>query len=798
MKQNLTLFAVLVMALAMPQNGFAYDFSAVAPSGQTLYYNINGTNVTVTYPGSASYSAWPSSFTKPAGTLVIPSSVTYSGTTYTVTSIGSSAFRACSNLTSVTLPNTITNIGSGSFQQCTNLPSITIPNAVTSIGSQAFYNCANLTTVNFNADSCINTSYGIFSGSTHLTSVTIGNTVKVIPNSLFSNCSGLTHITIPTSVVRINSEAFYLCTGLSTVQIPNTVTYIGTNAFYRVRNIAYYGTASGSPWGANTINGFVDGNFVYTDASKTILTGYYGTDTAITIPNTVSTIGDYAFWNCANLVSIVMSNNVISIGNYAFYGCRNLSSMTLSSSLGTIGNYAFCRCFSLSTINIPNSVYSLGEYAFSMCSGLETAYLGSSLSSISQDAFSDCWNLRFVSFPPYLSSIGYSAFRNCYHLASLTVPSSVTQIGMQAFEFVRNIIYNGPAEGDCYGDLCYWGARCLNGYLEDSVYYLNSTKHDLMSIHPDAKTIVVSDSTRQINNYAFYHTDVQRITISSSVTSIGNQVFDSCFLLRDIVCERQNPPIWQGPMFYDPYALDNIYDSIVLHVPCGALLGYAHSWHCFDSIVEPVASYSVSVVSADTNMGIVTPLLSPSCSSNQWVVLAQPNNGYFFSSWDDGNTTNPRYLIVNSDTSITAYFSINPPAPDTIQIHDTTIVVDTLVTFDTLYVTDTVNTRDTIYLPVYLHDTIFVHDTVIVYDTVYITGVENAEPLNAKIYARDGQIMVEGANGYTITLYDAVGRLLATKETLPSGEPCELGVAATGVYLVKVGPYPARRIVVKR
>lgn len=796
MKKKLTFSAILLLILAIPQSVFAYDFSAVSPSGHTLYYNINGTNVTVTYPGSTSY--WSSSFPKPTGALVIPSSVTYSGTAYTVTSIGSAVFAGCSGLTSVTLPNTITNIGDMSFHGCTNLSSITIPNAVTSIGSQAFYNCTNLTTVNFNADSCTNASSSIFGGSTHLTYVTIGNTVKVIPNYLFSNCSTLTHITIPTSVVRINNGAFYSCIGLSTVQIPNTVTYIGTNAFYRVRNIVYYGTASGSPWGANTRNGFVDGDFVYTDASRTILTGYDGTDTAITIPSTVTNIGDYAFWNCTNLVSIAMSNNVIGVGNYAFYGCRNLSSMTLPTSLGIIGNYAFSRCASLSTITIPNSVYSLGDYAFSMCSGLETAYLGSSLSSISQDAFSDCWNLRFVSFPPYLSTIGYSAFRNCYHLASLTVPSSVTQIGMQAFEFVRNIIYNGPAEGEYYGDLCYWGARCLNGYLEDSVYYLDSTKHDLMSIHPDAKTIVVSDSTREIRNYAFYHTDVQRIIISSSVTSIGDQVFDSCFLLRDIVCERQNPPVWHGPMFYDPYALDNIYDSIVLHVPCGALLGYANSWHCFDSIVEPVASYSVSVVSADTNMGIVTPLLSPSCSSNQWVVLAQPNNGYFFSSWDDGNTTNPRYLIVNSDTSITAYFSINPPTPDTIQIHDTTIVVDTLVTFDTLYVTDTVNTRDTIYLPVYLHDTIFVHDTVIVYDTVYITGVENAEPLNAKIYARDGQIMVEGANGYTITLYDAVGRQLATKETLPSGEPCELGVAATGVYLVKVGPYPARRIVVKR
>lgn len=797
MKQKLTFSAILLLILAIPQSVSAYDFSAVSPSGHTLYYNINGNNVTLTYPGSNI--SYPSPYTRPTGALVIPSTVINNSTTYTVTAIGSSAFNHCTGLTSVTLPATITSIGQNAFFQCSSLTSITIPNAVTNIAFQAFYNCSNLSSVIFNADSCTNISSLIFGGSTCLTNVTIGNTVKVIPNYLFSNCSTLTSIAIPNSVERIGQHAFYACTGLSSVQIPSTVMYIGNNAFYRVKNIVYYGSASGSPWGANTRNGFVDGDFVYSDASKSVLTAYYGTDTIITIPNTVSTIGDYAFGDNTNVVSVSLPNNVVSIGNYAFYGCRKLSAITFPSSLGLIGNYAFCRCTSLHSINIPNSVYSLGNSAFSLCTSLETVYFGTSLSTVSQEAFSDCWSLRFVSLPPYLSSIGDGAFRNCYKLASLVVPNNVSTIGMQAFEFVRNVIYNGTAVEDCYWDLCYWGARCRNGYYLDSVYYYDSTMRRLMSVHPEAKSIAVSDSTREIGNFAFYHTDVESIIFPSSVTYIGDQVFDSCFYLKNIQCERQVPPDWNGIRIFDP-AVTNNYDSVVLHVPCGSLMDYSHRWYCFNRIEEPSASYAILATSRDTNMGIVSTLLSPTCSSNQSVVLAQPNNGYYFSAWDDGNTDNPRYLIIDTDTSIVASFSAIPPAPDTVHVHDTTILIDTLIVTDTLYLTDTINTRDTIYLPVYLHDTLLieVHDTIIIHDTIYITGVDNAEPLEAKIYTHNGHIIVEGTQGYPVTLYDAVGRLLVTKETLPTGNPCELPVTTTGIYLVKIGPYPARRIVVKR
>ena len=119
-------FAVLMMAA---MQGWCYDFSAVAPSGQTLYYNIVNGGAMVTRPSATWWT-----YTKPTGALVIPGSVYYSGAVYNVTSIGNDAFSNCSGLTSVTIPNSVTSIGERAFSICSGLISITIPNSVTSIG----------------------------------------------------------------------------------------------------------------------------------------------------------------------------------------------------------------------------------------------------------------------------------------------------------------------------------------------------------------------------------------------------------------------------------------------------------------------------------------------------------------------------------------------------------------------------------------------------------------------------------------------------------------------------------------
>ena len=362
MKQRLTLFVVLMMALVVPQSMKAYDFSAVCSTGQVVYYNINGSDLSVTYPSSSSSSPY-NGCTKPTGNLEIPSSVTYNGTTYSVTSIGYNAFSGCSGLTSVTIPSSVTSIDKSAFSNCSGLTSVAIPNSVTSIGVDAFLFCSGLTSViipnsvtiigDWAFDGCSGltsvtipnsvTSIGksVFAYCSGLTSVIIPNSVTNISNSAFSNCSSLTSVTIPNSVTSIGYQAFYDCSGLTSVIIPNSVTSIGNSAFQNVHHIKYYGSATGAPWGAISMNGVTDGDFVYSDSTKHKLIGYIGYGGNISIDSTVDSIGEKVFYNCSGLTSVTIPNSVISIGNSAFYHCSSLTSVFIPNSVICIGSYAF-------------------------------------------------------------------------------------------------------------------------------------------------------------------------------------------------------------------------------------------------------------------------------------------------------------------------------------------------------------------------------------------------------------------------------------------------------------------------
>ena len=210
MKKTLTVFAALMLvALAVPHSALAYDFSAVAPSGQTLYYNIVDGNAQVT-SSQGSYAA--------TGDLVIPSSVVYNGNSYNVTSIGSLAFEYCSGLTSVTIPNSVTSIGTAAFSHCSGLTSVTIPNSVTSIGSYAFRDCSGLTSI------------VVDEGNTHYDSR--DNCNAIIQTNLNLLVQGCNTTVIPTSVNSIGDGAFSGCSGLTSVTIPESVTSIGFYAFY--------------------------------------------------------------------------------------------------------------------------------------------------------------------------------------------------------------------------------------------------------------------------------------------------------------------------------------------------------------------------------------------------------------------------------------------------------------------------------------------------------------------------------------------------------------------------------------
>ena len=307
-----------------------------------------------------------------------------------VTSIGDFAFSDCESLTSVTIPDSVTSIGNQAFDGCSCLTSITIPNSVISIGNSAFYNCKSLTSITI-PDSVTSIGDYAFSDCSGLTSITIPDSVTSIGNSAFS-CSGLTSITIPNSVTSIGASAFRYCSGLTSITIPNSVTSIGDYAFSgcsgltsitipdsvtSIGNCAFYSCSSLKNITVSSNNKNYtseDGVLINKDKNELMQYPIGKNETAYTIPNGVTSIGDGAFYWCYGLTSITIPNSVTSIGDRAFRSCSGLTNLVLPDSMEEIGSYAFDDCSSLSYVVIPKNIKKIDSLAFSSCKKLKDVY----------------------------------------------------------------------------------------------------------------------------------------------------------------------------------------------------------------------------------------------------------------------------------------------------------------------------------------------------------------------------------------------------------------------------------------
>ena len=233
--------------------------------------------------------------------------------------------------------------------------------------------------------------YNAFYGCTGLTSITIPNSVTYIGHNAFWYCSGLTSITISDSVTSIGYGAFERCTGLTSITIPNSVTSIEDCAFNGCSGLTSINVASGN-------NYYSDNNGVLFNKKKTELIRYPEgkSQTSYTIPNSVTSIGDWAFYKCTGLTSITIPDSVTSIGYYAFEHCAGLTSITISNSVTSIEKEAFAGCTGLTSITIPNSVTSIGSFAFEQCTGLTSITIPNSVTSIGYMAFYGCTGLKDV------------------------------------------------------------------------------------------------------------------------------------------------------------------------------------------------------------------------------------------------------------------------------------------------------------------------------------------------------------------------------------------------------------------
>ena len=325
--------------------------------------------------------------------------------------IADDAFFGCTGLTSVTIPNSVTSIGYNAFSCCSGLTSVPIPNSVSSIGNSAFSSCSGLTSIII-PDGVTFIDMYAFSGCSGLTSIIIPNSVTFIGSNAFRGCIGLTSVSIGNGVTSIEKQTFAGCTSLASISIANTVTSIGSEAFYGCTSL-----------------------------------------TSVTIPSSVTNIGLNAFGNCPDRTSITVENGnmyydsrnncnaIIDNNNQLIVGCKNTN---IPNSVTSIGEYAFAWCNGLTSMNIPNSVTSIGEGAFESC-GLTSINIPNSVSSIGNYAFMFCSSLVYITLSDKLTSIGSSAFSDCYSLSDVYCKAAIVpNAELYSFIHPEDIVLHVP------------------------------------------------------------------------------------------------------------------------------------------------------------------------------------------------------------------------------------------------------------------------------------------------------------------------------------------------------------------
>ena len=659
--------------MAISQNVEAYDFSAVAPSGQTLYYNIVNGQAEVTYkifPSSGN-----PSYQNPllSGDLIIPSTVSNNGNTYTVVSIGGWAFKKCHSLTSVIIPNTVTtinaeafmqcgissitlpnsliDIGREAFFQCTGLTSVTIPNNVEIIDYHAFWGCSSLSSVVFNADSCYldnvfyNTTITSFifgDGVRHipayicdymtgLTTITIPSTVSSIGNYAFCRCSGLISVTLPTSLIRIGDGAFSGCTSLVSIDIPYSVQTIGSEAFANCESLSsitipnsveYIGDCSFENCNSLTHIAFNADSCIYAGGSKQ--TSAFGncsilanitlgnnvkripsyafcpnTDvlTTVTIPHSVKMIGRNSFSYCrgmsvvynaencisdsmsvdsydapfmyCNITNFIFGNDVRCIPDYLCANMENLTAVSIPNSVMSIGKGAFCGCSGLTNIIIPNTITVIDDGTFSGCSGLESVTIPNTVTRIGRRAFSGCTGLSSIDIPNSVITIEDGAFDHCTGLSTITIPNSVISIGYQAFYGCSNIVsVSIPASVTNIG---YEAFRYCTGLT----------------------SISIPDGINNIEQFTFSGcTAMTSVTIGRSVTNIEKYAFSDCSGLTEIHSRARVAPTLGDNVFR------NVSSDIPVYIPQDNVISsYYTRWSYFWNFIEE--DVSIADISAD-------------------------------------------------------------------------------------------------------------------------------------------------------------------------------------------------------
>lgn len=518
------------------------------------------------------------------------------------------------------------------FETITNRPwlyysayinTIVLPDGLTTIGDKAFISCTNLTSITFPE------------GLTH------------IGNNAFDACIGLTSITLPEGLTSIGDAAFFSCIELSSITFPNGLTSIGDDAFNTCFEL-----------------------------------------TSINLPDGLTSIGDGAFMDCWKLSSITFSDNLISIGERAFSSCYGLTTLNFPDKLRSIGKDAFSSCTHLSDISLPESLSYLS--GFSGCSSLIEITLPENLDTIGENAFSGCIGLPEISIPQNVKHIGSRAFRGCINLLKVTNKRPVPQdIDISVFEDVPKLgliklIVPAGAQNS-YQEHKYWK---LFDIEEENSFLVSVTSNNKLYGSTKGSGLYASGSSVRIEakpalGYKFVkwndnNTENPRmitvtedtsftalfekepelfaLTVTANAASYGTVEGEGLYAYGTSAIMKASPASgyvfvkWNDEISDNPRQVTVTADTSFIAV--------------FDK--EPEI-FTLTVVANNVSYGTVEGG-GDYASGSSAILKATANESYMFVKWDDGNTDNPRTLMVTEDATYTAIFKKDVSTAYTIDI----------------------------------------------------------------------------------------------------------------------------------